>query len=119
MGYRSDVGVVFYATLKDKEGVVKLWLRENLPFDDWSEEDFEEIDDGYKFHVSDVKWYDGYPDIERFTEVKDKFVELFCDKDPCAACESVRIGEEDDDVEVERVGDHEYRVTVSRSICLD
>lgn len=119
MGYRSDVGAAFYASQEDKIGVVKLWLRENLPFKDWGEDDFEETKDGYKFYVSDVKWYDSYPDIQRFVSAKDMFSKMFCDIDPCAVYEFVRIGEEDDDVEIEREGDYEFRVTVSRQICLD
>ena len=119
MGYRSDVGMAFYAMQEDKVGVVKLWLRENLPFKDWDEDDFEETKDGYKFYVSDVKWYESFPEVHRFYLARDKFVEIFCDIDPHAACEFVRVGEQDDDIEVERGGDHEFRLSVSKQICFD
>jgi len=127
MGYRSDVGALFYTSeqMRDKIGVVKLWLRENLPFKDWEWTDypaFEEMEDGYKFFVSNVKWYDTYPEIEHMNQAMEKFRELFCDADDgeiVGALEFIRIGESDDDVEIEREGDVAYRVEVTREICFE
>lgn len=120
MGYRSDVGIEFYSPEEHgKIAVVKMWLRENLPFKDWNEDAFRETEDGYRFFVSDVKWYDTYSPIENMNQAIEKFEELFCDIDPCAACEFVRIGEEDEDVERRVNGEVEYRISVSKQIQFD
>lgn len=120
MGYRSDVGIEFYSPEEHgKIAVVKMWLRENLPFKDWNEDAFRETEDGYRFFVSDVKWYDTYSPIENMNQAIEKFEELFCDIDPCAAYEFVRIGEEDEDVERRVNGEVEYRISVSKQIQFD
>lgn len=122
MGYRSDVGALFYTQDESKVGVIKMWLRENLPFKDWewSPDAFYEEEDGFRFFVEDVKWYDTYPEIERFNEVSEKFVELFCDIDDAyGAYEFIRIGEEDEDIEKKSAGDHDYRISMSKAIHFD
>lgn len=124
MGYRSDVGIEFYAVDAHKEAVVKMWLREHLPLDHPDFKllgAFEEIEDGYRFFAADVKWYDTYPAVMRMHEVMEKFVDLFCQDDigSDAAVEFVRIGEETEDIEIERHGDVDYRVNVRKQICFD
>lgn len=120
MGYRSDVAAVFYTQDETKVGVIKMWLRENLPFKDWGEEAFDERSDGYDFYVRQTKWYDAYSEVERMDELMEKFRALFCDvDDPDGALEFVRIGEEDADIEIERYGNYDFRVSVGKSICIE
>lgn len=120
MGYRSTVGAMFYTQDETKVGVVKLWLRENLPFSDWDTNEFEEIEDGFRFCASDIKWYGTFLAVERFYEIAEKFKDMFCmGETPAGAYEFVRVGEETTDIEEDSAGDHDYRVRVSVDIVFD
>jgi hypothetical protein len=66
------------------------------------------------FKIDDVKWYESYPDVQRFKAMMNTFHDggdTFHDggdddEIPGYCTEFVRIGEDYDDVETEQTGDH-------------
>jgi hypothetical protein len=118
MGYRSDVQALIYPANGDTNLLEynKLKLLMNTTFKDVYESwgnDWFTWDDKHrvlKFSANSVKWYDSYPEIERFikflAEVRDLEYEY----------EFIRIGEEDDDVEEDSTGDAQGFMYVSRTI---
>ena len=71
------------------------------------------------FQVDNVKWYEGYPDVEAFDDAASEFADLFCtgkEGVPIGAYEYVRMGEEYEDIEVVRDGEHEYLIEVDRTL---
>ena len=123
MGYRSDVAAVFYVSNKEHLPVLKLWLDENFPIKEF-DENIRWFDRGMVFECPDVKWYDSSPDVKAFEFASDKFIDL-CNAEvsegtPTFNYEFVRIGEEIEDVEVEREGiDYECILEVSRGITVE
>ena len=63
-----------------------------------------------KFDANSIKWYDSYPEVDRFT----KFLEEVRDLE--YEYEFIRLGEEGDDVDEDSTGDAEGYMYVSRSI---
>lgn len=145
MGYRSDVVAVFYTTSNPKdekahdrnEAKFKLFMEENFPAE-WKKPEWAADDEGltmlesgtgtlYEFKISGVKWYESYPEVIAFDKFWDKFVALADgegedeskddDQEPPEwACEFVRLGENDDDVETKSSDEAEYVLSVSRTI---
>ena len=118
MGYRSDVTAVFSAVNKIDFPVIKLWLDENFPIEDFKQE-IRWFDRGLVLELSGTKWYSDYADVIAFDEAVDDFVELFCEGKNGAvrgAYEFIRIGEDTDDIEMINRGDPDYFLGVSRSI---
>lgn len=122
MGYRSDVMCLVYPDtqlrLEDRENYAVLKTLMNTTFkdvlDEWGE-DVEWIDGNHclKFEIEDVKWYESYPQVQRFSEM----VQFFKNSSPKYCVEFVRIGENHDDVEEEHHGDtNQYFLRVRRSI---
>jgi hypothetical protein len=123
MGYRSDVAAVFYVSKAEHYPVLKLWLDENFPINEW-DENIRWFDRGMVFECPDVKWYDSYPDVQGFEKAASKFVDLCNDEvsegTPTFNYELVRIGEDYDDVEVVREGIAcEYLLEVSRGVVVE
>lgn len=122
MGYRSEVAIAFYTHDPEHNGVVSLWLKSNFPFDDWDIADgtiTEKSNPNYSFvfHVVGVKWYDGYPEVVRMDKLIEEFDELFCSgENNIAACEFMRSGESDDDIESETYGDVEWVLSIAKTI---
>ena len=122
MGYRSEVAIAFYTHTPEHNGVVSLWLKSNFPFDDWGITDREITEKStpnysFVFHVHDIKWYYGYPAVERMEKLMNDFGELFCSGlSPVAACEFMRSGEGDDDIESEHYGDADHVLSISKRI---
>jgi len=117
MGYRSDVVALVYPAggAENLLNYDKLKLLMNTTFKDFLEEWSEHFvwDDKHrvlKFSVEDVKWYDGYPDVQRFGEFLTVMNKLDYEY------EIMRIGEDDTDVEYDSTGDAEGYISVSRSI---
>ena len=118
MGYRSDVKALIYPQSGDQNLLEydKLKLLFGTTFKDvfeaWGEDYFSWNDPHrvLKFSANSVKWYDSYPEIERFikflAEVRDLEYEY----------EFIRIGEEDDDTETDSTGDANGFMYVSRTI---
>lgn len=121
MGYRSDVEAVFY-TKKDDLPVLKLWLDENFPMVEFAEDIhwFNKMNyRGMAVKMRGVKWYDGFPSVRAFDDAVSKFREMFCSDlgvEHHFAYEFVRIGEDYNDIEVDRDGDHEYILDVHQKI---
>ena len=122
MGYRSNVTAIFYAEEKDWP-VIKLWLDENRPDSIIHEEDFKGYQRGnlrgYYLEYEDVKWYDIYPDMQDFNSYASKYIVLFCNEGSTAAYEFVRIGENYEDIEVQREGEYPYVLEVERKVVID
>lgn len=122
MGYRSEVAIAFYTHDPEHNGVVSLWLKSNFPFDDWDVADrtfTEKSNPNYSFvfHVVDVKWYDGYPAVVRIEKLIADFDELFCSgENDIAACEFMRSGEDNNDVEYNTYGETSGVLSISKSI---
>ena len=120
MGYRSDVHAVFY-THEDNWPLMKLFFDENFPMD--------ELGGcvrglkngrlrGYYFLDTNVKWYDSYYEVQAFNVFADKFKEhIYHEENPQPWCyEFVRIGEDDNDLEIDRDGDHEWLLSPERTV---
>ena len=123
MGYRSDVAAVFYVSEARHFPVLKLWLDENFPIKEF-DENIRWFNRGMVFECDDVKWYESYPDVQAFDAAQGKFIDL-CNAEvsegtPTFNYEFIRIGENIEDVEVEREGiDYEYLLEVVRNISID
>ena len=149
MGYRSDIVAVFYTTPvgdvkkteeeneawnKRNEAKLKLFVEENFPAE-WKKPKWAENNEGltmlesgtgvvFEFQISGVKWYESYPEVQKFDEFWDKFVALADaeveddeESDPVFwACEFVRLGEDDGDVETKSSDNAEYVLQVNRTI---
>jgi hypothetical protein len=117
MGYRSDVMALVYPA-SGAENLLnydKLKLLMNTTFkelfDSWSEHFV--WDDKHrvlKFSCEDVKWYDGYPDVQQFGEFLEQIRKLDYEY------EIMRVGEDDTDIEYDSTGDAEGYISVSRTI---
>ena len=99
MGYRSNVTAVFYTT-KEKFSMMKIYVDEHFP------EEFKgyltvQGDRAYVFKLDNVKWYDGYPEVQAFQRFVSNFLEFDKGGDDSTswAYEFVRIGEDSNDIE--------------------
>jgi hypothetical protein len=124
MGYRSDVMAVFYTYDPNEFPAIKLFIDENIP--EWFRGDeymdtFERGDTlrGVMFHISDVKWYPSYPDIQGFEQAMGVFEGLANKTDSQWAFEFVRLGEEVEDIEERQSHDANNLLYVERSIKCD
>lgn len=120
MGYISDVAAVFYAKKEDFP-MLKLFFKENFPYDDFGQciEEFDSHYAGFKFVCEDVKWYESFSDVKKFNEFVGKFNDLITDQGQPWYYEYCRIGEEYNDIEVERGDMSECLINVSRVIDFD
>lgn len=117
MGYRSDVTALIYPA-NSAENLLnydKLKLLMNTAFKDFFEVWSEHFvwDDKHrvlKFEIESVKWYDGYPEVQRFGEFLTEISKLDYEY------EIMRVGEEDTDIEYDSTGDAQGYLSVSRTI---
>ena len=120
MGYRSTIAVAIYGDDRDadKYGLLKTLM--NTTFKEvYAENDdcAEWLDHTHvlMFRFEDVKWYETYPDVIRFTTMLEE-IEGLGDYN----FEFVRIGEDDDDIERRNGGDNcLYLLSVARAIQVD
>lgn len=117
MGYRSDVKLVFY-TSNDSTipfSAVKFWFDENFP-----KHDFGDVEVGQNYVLvsyEDVKWYDGYPEVQAVSDAIALFCETFnANEDTGAHYEYVRVGEALNDIEHDHSGWCQFLLDVSRTI---
>jgi len=135
MGYRSDVAIQIYGGSDKEEALTKIaelkqFIKESfdtLPENSKGDvnslisnseqetgKDFWITVDGVDelfFFASDVKWYEGFVDVDYFEGIvaQARHIEL--------NVEYIRIGEETDDIVIDCDGeDCEYRMSVNRSI---
>ena len=117
MGYRSDVKLVFYTSNDSRIpfSAIKFWFDENYP-----KHDFGDVEVGQNYVLvsyEDVKWYDGYPEVQAVNRAIEKFVDTFnANEDTGAHYEMIRIGEELDDIERDVSGWCRFLMGVSRTI---
>ena len=109
MGYRSMVGIMFRRDNKDAPSIptvlalakTKGILQGETLGQYWNDEDYGWNDDKFLSYVTDVKWYESYPDVQameklfsfveelsRESEMQSWYSGMFC-----------RIGENNDDTE--------------------
>jgi len=125
MGYRSQVVALIYPERGSDDMVAKyeqLKVLMATTFKEVTDEyvgscmEWMEADRVLKFTMDDVKWYDGYPDVQMF----EKMMSAFDGADDGIAgycTEFVRIGEDTEDVEERHTGDNnEYHLQVRREI---
>lgn len=120
MGYRSEVAIKIYGTEEEMTEVKAVYdklyneldaeTKESVDFLMGDNNGFSES--GFLFYAEYIKWYDGFGHIEFFKEFFNE------GDDSGASREFIRIGEENDDIETDYIGDdNEYRMSVNRSIC--
>ena len=134
MGYRSDVSYLFYTgarTVKDADGtynnepigpfaLLKLSFTENFPKHEYAE--ITEGGDYIRVQYHDVKWYEGYEEVEAVKKATESFDKCFNTDDyeqMTGKWEMVRVGEENDDVGRDGSAHHDWRLNVRREITLD
>lgn len=117
MGYRSDVTALVYPVSGEDNlmGYEKLKLLMNTSFKDffesWSEHfEWDDKHRALKFEIESVKWYDGYPDVQRFGKFLTEINKLDYEY------EIIRVGEEDTDIEYDSTGDAQGYLCVRREI---
>lgn len=123
MGYRSDVTIVFYTRTPTTDvpfAALKLWFDENYPtheaIDEWGAK-VELGDDFIMVTYEDVKWYDSYDHPARVGKAIDLFTDTFEANDhDKVAYETVRIGEEMEDIEMSASNYSDWRLDVSRTV---
>ena len=96
MGYRSDIAVLVYPTDREKYPMLKTLM--NTTFKDIDSYwdgciHWEDTPGVLRFEISDIKWYESYPEVQRFEKFLSEVEELGFE------FECIRIGEEDGDVE--------------------
>ena len=118
MGYRSDVKALIYPVSGEHNllNYDKLKTLMNTTFKDvfdaWSDEYFSWDDEHrvLEFFAGSIKWYDGYPDIQKFAKFLTEVHELEYEY------EFIRLGEDMDDIEEDSTGDSQGFLYVTRSI---
>lgn len=123
MGYRSEVTALIYPDGGEHSALnynkLKLLMNTTFKqvFDEWGGE--REFNDGWEwnddvlvlqFTATSVKWYDSYPEVERFVKFLEEVQELEYQY------EFIRLGEEDDDMETDSTGDANSYLSVRREI---
>jgi len=118
MGYRSDLKALVYPPSGEQNLLEyeKLKTLMNTTFKDvydyWQDPHFE-WDDKHrvlKFSIESVKWYDSYSEVAQFNRFLTEVGELGY------LWESIRLGENDDDVECLASMDAEWYLSVRREI---
>lgn len=120
MGYRSDVTAVIYGNECSAEKYETLKVLMATTFANVLKEWESEVEWNNKnkvliFRIEDVKWYEGYPDVQEFMSMLHTLSgELEFNY------EMVRLGEEAEDVVPERGGeDVDYILQVERSVAIN
>lgn len=130
MGYRSNVAITIYGNSEKLNAVRKYAEIKfiNLPaairdavmdLYYYSEKDSSNKvwgdDSRYFFYATSVKWYSSYPVVD-YIESIFQYANEICDDTDDFAGEYVRVGEEDNDIDVRMFGDCDGHIRVDRSI---
>jgi hypothetical protein len=118
MGYRSDMKALVYPpsgehNLLEYEKLKTLMNTTFKDFYDYWQDPHLEWDDKHrvlKFSIESVKWYDSYPEVVEFNRFLTEVHDLGY------VWESVRLGENDDDVEFLGSNNAEWYLSVRREI---
>ena len=127
MGYRSCVMMLVYPDVDNVDdmqpmyGQLKVLMNTTFKqvMDFWEDSHIKWHDDQcvWQFSAEDVKWYESYPDVQLFEDMRAKFNGDSDDGIPGYCVEFVRIGEDNDDVVEERTGHNsQYMLAVRRTI---
>lgn len=125
MGYTSNVTAVFYTREKSKgrAGFIKAWLSDKGVMDEDKikrDEIMFHPDYGVTFEWYGTKWYNEFDDVRKFMEVFEKFIDDVCydegKESPYYACEFIRIGEDDADVDRRSSDNHDSVLHLERKI---
>jgi hypothetical protein len=126
MGYRSQVSCVIYPTERNRDvgeeryNLIKTLMNTQFKdvFDYWHDPYFTWHDRQkvLEFTASAIKWYDGYPEIQRFNEMRDFFENELNEQ---ISVEFARIGEEYNDIDIECSAYAENLLNINRSIETD
>lgn len=128
MGYRSEVEAVFYTRDEEQAPLLKLYVDENFPKNEILQERLTPINApkvwGYHLIADNIKWYESYTFVQEFNEFAHAFLAFAESKEGSDAeqlnwaYEFVRIGEDTNDIEVERSGNADFILSVSREVQL-
>ena len=119
MGYRSDVTIVIYPDPGEQKSerydTLKVLMNTTFKsaYEKW-EEHFEWLDHPrvLQFQIEGIKWYPSYSDVQAITTMLDAIGEM-----EGYNYEFMRIGEDAEDIESNRRGDHlKYYLQLTRSI---
>ena len=118
MGYRSDVAICVYGPKDTMTALVAAArIQGVMPVNAFGGLHMFDYDDSkHMIHAyyEDVKWYDGYKDVDTWHEFLGQAAE-FDD----LSTEFVRIGEDDADIEMEQQGDCQWYLGTNRSVHVD
>ena len=114
MGYRSDLLFAFYPVAPGDTSVSS-WIEQHWP-KDWCK--IEDADGMVLVRYSGVKWYADYVFVQAAVAATVAFDVAFSTDEEGATAhwEMIRLGEEDEDVERDGSGRHDYRLSVRRKI---
>lgn len=112
MGYRSTVGIMFKRDNKDAPSIptvlalakTKGILQGDSLGEYWNDEDYGWDEDKFLFFVTDVKWYEDYPDVQAMERLYEFAEELGNESEGWYSGIFCRIGENDDDTEQRAFG---------------
>jgi len=120
MGYRSQVAVVIYGDNRDAEKYALLKTLMNTTFKDV----YTDFDGNAEWHdhkhvlefkMEDVKWYDGYDDVQNFMQMLGQIGEI-----EGFNYEFMRLGEDDNDIDTQSEGNGiEHLLRCVRTIEVD
>jgi len=118
MGYRSDVAICIYGPKDTMTALVAAArIQGGMPVNDFGGlHMFDYGDNKHMIHAyyEEVKWYDGYEDVDTWTA----FLEQAAEFDDLST-EFVRIGEDNADIEMEQQGDCQWYLGTNRSVHVD
>ena len=112
MGYRSEVLVAF------KEELAKRYFNEvstKIALETLNSCQKHITDGWIMLQYSDVKWYDGYPEVDAITE----FMNNLEGTDDSENYEFHRMGEDSEDYEYKNQGCSPFNICLSRSLDFD
>ena len=125
MGYRSVVGIMFKREKSEAPSVPEILalartkgiLQGDGLGQYWNDEDYGWDDNKFLFYVEEVKWYEGYPDVQAMEKLFAFVEELSRESGDWYSGMLLRIGEEDSDVEQKTFGNDPWsRMWLVRAI---
>lgn len=125
MGYRSCVMALIYPDEDHAEamqpvyGQLKVLMNTTFKqvIEAWGEPKWHDDQCAMHFSFDDVKWYESYPDVQLFEDMRRKFNGDSDDGIPGYCVEFIRVGEDNDDVVEEHTGENnQYMLAVRREI---
>ena len=112
MGYRSVVGIMFKRDKPQAPSVPEILalaktkgiLQGETLGQYWNDEDYGWNDNKFLFYVEDVKWYEGYPDVQAMEKLFSFVEELSQESGDWYSGMFCRLGEQHDDAEQKTFG---------------